>query len=80
MAARVLRARRPVLPAHDVRPTRGTRVATDAAHRSRRMRFDVCTLFPGLFDGFLSESLVAKAIEKGLIDVRLWGLPRPHAR
>ena len=36
------------------------------------MRFDVCTLFPGLFDGFLSESLVAKAIEKGLIDVRLW--------
>lgn len=36
------------------------------------MRFDVCTLFPGLFDGFLSESLVAKAIDRGLIDVRLW--------
>ena len=36
------------------------------------MRFDVCTLFPRLFDGFLSESLVAKAIDRGLIDVRLW--------
>ena len=36
------------------------------------MRFDVCTLFPRLFDGFLSESLVAKAIGRGLIDVRLW--------
>ena len=36
------------------------------------MRFDVCTLFPRLFDGFLSESLLAKAIEKRLVDVRLW--------
>ena len=36
------------------------------------MRFDVCTLFPRLFDGFLSESLLAKAIGRGLIDVRLW--------
>ena len=36
------------------------------------MRFDVCTLFPRLFDGFLSESLLAKAVAKRLIDVRLW--------
>ena len=36
------------------------------------MRFDVCTLFPRLFDGFLSESLLARAIAGGLVDVRLW--------
>ena len=38
------------------------------------MRFDVCTLFPDLFSGFLSESLLAKAVERGLIDVRLWNV------
>jgi tRNA G37 N-methylase TrmD len=31
---------------------------------------DVLTLFPGLFDGFLGESIVKRAIEHGLIRVR----------
>lgn len=35
------------------------------------MLFDVLTLFPGLFTGFLSESLLAAAIEAGRIRVRL---------
>lgn len=35
---------------------------------------DVLTLFPGLFDGFLSESILKRAIEHGLIEVRLWNL------
>ncbi len=35
------------------------------------MRFDIITLFPDLFTSFLSESLMAKAIEKGLVEVRL---------
>lgn len=35
------------------------------------MRFDVLTLFPGLFQGFLTESLMAKAVQRSLIDVRL---------
>lgn len=35
------------------------------------MRFDVLTLFPGLFSGYLRESLVSKAIERDLIDVQL---------
>jgi tRNA (guanine37-N1)-methyltransferase len=35
------------------------------------MRFDVLTLFPGLFSGYLGESLVSKAIERNLIDVQL---------
>ncbi len=33
--------------------------------------FDVLTLFPGLFDGFLGESILQRAIERGLVDVRL---------
>ena len=35
------------------------------------MRFDVLTLFPRIFDGFLSESLLEKAIEKKLAEVVL---------
>jgi tRNA (guanine37-N1)-methyltransferase len=41
---------------------------------SPRLRFDVLTLFPGLFDGFLGESILRRAIDRGLIDVRLWDL------
>ncbi len=33
------------------------------------IRFDVLTLFPGLFDGFLDESILKRAIAKGLVDV-----------
>lgn len=36
------------------------------------MRFDVLTLFPGLFDGYLQQSLLKKAIDAGLVDIRLW--------
>jgi tRNA (guanine37-N1)-methyltransferase len=35
------------------------------------MRFDVCTLFPGIFSGFLGESLLNKAIAAGLVNVQL---------
>ncbi len=35
---------------------------------------DVLTLFPGLFEGFLSESILKRAIEHGLIVIRLWNL------
>lgn len=38
------------------------------------IRFDVMTLFPGVFEGFLQESLLAKAIAKGLIEVHRWDL------
>jgi len=33
------------------------------------LRFDVLTLFPRLFDSFLNESLLAKAIQGGLVEV-----------
>ncbi|OYV87858.1 MAG: hypothetical protein B7Z73_09510 [Planctomycetia bacterium 21-64-5] len=35
------------------------------------MRFDVLTLFPEMFPGYLSQSLLNLAIERGLVDVRL---------
>lgn len=36
------------------------------------MRFDVCTLFPEMFESYLGQSLLKKAIDRGLVDVRLW--------
>ena len=35
------------------------------------MRFDVLTLFPEIFSGYLTQSLLNKAIERELVDVRL---------
>jgi tRNA (guanine37-N1)-methyltransferase len=35
------------------------------------MRFDVLTLFPEMFPGYLGQSLLHLAIERGLVDVRL---------
>jgi tRNA (guanine37-N1)-methyltransferase len=35
------------------------------------MRVDVLTLFPGMFSGYLGQSLLDKAIQKGLIEVHL---------
>lgn len=41
------------------------------------MRIDVFTLFPGLIDGFCSDSLLGKARGNGLLDLRLHD-PRDH--
>ena len=35
------------------------------------MKFKVLTLFPGLFDGFLSESIIKRAIENKKIDISI---------
>ncbi|MGA2061830.1 MAG: tRNA (guanosine(37)-N1)-methyltransferase TrmD [Thermoguttaceae bacterium] len=35
------------------------------------MRFDVLTLFPDIFQGYLGQSLLNKAIQAGLVEVRL---------
>ena len=35
------------------------------------MRFDVLTLFPAIFAGYLGQSLLKKAIDAGLVDVQL---------
>lgn len=38
------------------------------------MRFDVITLFPDIFSGYLAESLLSKAISAGLVEVHLHDL------
>src|SRR5271169_6879509 len=38
------------------------------------MRVDILTLFPGIFRGFLDESLLRLAREKGLVEVHLWDI------
>lgn len=35
------------------------------------MRFDVLTLFPAIFEGYLGQSLLKKAIDAGLVNVQL---------
>src|SRR6266581_1101650 len=38
------------------------------------MRFDVLTLFPELFQGYLSQSILKLALERGLVEVHLWNI------
>ncbi|MBW8883829.1 MAG: tRNA (guanosine(37)-N1)-methyltransferase TrmD, partial [Planctomycetia bacterium] len=40
------------------------------------MRFDILTLFPAIFDGYLGQSLLKKGIDAGLIDVQLHDIRR----
>jgi tRNA (guanine37-N1)-methyltransferase len=39
---------------------------------SAPLRIDVLTLFPALFEGFLSQSIVRRAIDKTLVTVERW--------
>jgi len=36
------------------------------------MRIDILTLFPGMFQGFLHESILRLAQDKGIVEVHLW--------
>ncbi len=38
------------------------------------MRFDVLTLFPELFTGYLSQSILKLAIDRGLVRIDLWNI------
>src|SRR5437763_10655477 len=38
------------------------------------MRFDVLTLFPEIFQGYLTQSLLKLALQKGLVEINLWNL------
>src|SRR5206468_5965902 len=38
------------------------------------MRFDVLTLFPDLFQGYFTQSLLKLAIERGLVEIHLWNI------
>jgi len=43
------------------------------------VRIDIVTLFPGLLEGALGESILGRARERGLVEIRLHNL-RDHAR
>lgn len=36
------------------------------------MRFDVLTLFPGIFTGYLTQSILKRAIDNQLVSIHLW--------
>ncbi len=38
------------------------------------MRFDLLTLFPALFDSYLQQSLLKKAIDAGLVEIQAWNI------
>src|SRR5438132_13986415 len=38
------------------------------------MRFDVLTLFPELFQGYLSQSILKLALQRGLVEIHLWNI------
>src|SRR6516225_9744528 len=38
------------------------------------MRFDVLTLFPEIFAGYLTQSLLKLAIDQGLVEINLWNI------
>ena len=38
------------------------------------MRFDVLTLFPEIFTGYQTQSILKLAIERGLVSIRLWNI------
>ncbi len=47
------------------------------------MRFDIVTLFPAIFDGYLTQSLLEKAIARNLVQIhrhnlRDWAKDTPH--
>src|SRR5437773_2548948 len=38
------------------------------------MRFDVLSLFPDIFQGYFTQSLLKLALEKGLVEINLWNI------
>jgi tRNA (guanine37-N1)-methyltransferase len=38
------------------------------------MRFDVLTLFPDLFQGYLNQSILKLALQAGLVEIHLWNI------
>src|SRR5262249_9654703 len=38
------------------------------------MRFDVLTLFPDIFQGYLTQSILKLALERRLVEIRFWNI------
>ena len=35
------------------------------------MKIDILTIFPEMFEGFLTQSIIKRAIEKGLVEIKI---------
>ncbi|MDD2435658.1 MAG: tRNA (guanosine(37)-N1)-methyltransferase TrmD [Bacilli bacterium] len=48
------------------------------------MKIDILTLFPGMFEGLLSESIIKRAIDKGLVKIQIHDIRKyskdPHKK
>src|SRR4029434_4933199 len=44
------------------------------ANQKSKMRFDVLTLFPDIFSGYFTQSILKLAIERGLVEIHLWNI------
>lgn len=49
-------------------------VGDDFRAGRRTIRFDVLTLFPDIFQGFTTQSLLKHAVAAGLVEVHLWNI------
>lgn len=38
------------------------------------MKIDILTLFPGMFDGFLHESIIKRALERGQVEIQVYDI------
>jgi len=38
------------------------------------MRFDVLTLFPDIFQGYFTQSILKLALQKGLVEIHVWNM------
>ncbi len=38
------------------------------------MRFDVLTLFPAIFQGYFTQSILKLALDAGLVEIHLWNI------
>ena len=38
------------------------------------MKFDIITIFPGIFDSYFNESIIKRAQEKGKVKIKTWNL------
>lgn len=61
----------------------GRRLRLGLSRKNKTMRFDVLTLFPDIFPGYLSQSILAKAIEKNLVQIHIhnmrdWATGKHH--
>ncbi|HVT03232.1 MAG TPA: tRNA (guanosine(37)-N1)-methyltransferase TrmD [Thermoanaerobaculia bacterium] len=49
-------------------------MAAETEIESAVLRIDVVTIFPTMFAPFLQEGVLARAVKRGLLDVRVWDL------